>query len=382
MHDRTEPTGERAAETPKNAQLNNKANHGLRLLKGRGALSNSPSRFLHTVNQPVDDGWGSQVEPSRVANRALPDRTVRLITRNTSPDIPFSQSINPYKGCEHGCIYCFARPTHAFLDLSPGLDFETRLFFKTNVAEGLRKELTRPRYQCSTLAMGTNTDPYQPLEKDKRIMREILQILLEARHPVSIVTKSALILRDLDLLRDLAQQQLVHVNVSVTTLSNELKTRLEPRTAGPAARLRAISALREAGIPTGAMLAPIIPFINDHEVERLVSACADAGAQTMAYILIRLPLEVAGLFEEWLQIHYPLKADRVMAAIRNTRGGEVYRAEWGTRMVGEGQIAQLIGARFKAAVAKAGLHDANLSALRTDLFQPPRYADDRQQNLF
>lgn len=382
MHDRTEPTGERAAETPKNAQLNNKANHGLRLRKGRGALSNSPSRFLHTVNQPLDDGWGSQVEPSRVANRALPDRTVRLITRNTSPDIPFSQSINPYKGCEHGCIYCFARPTHAFLDLSPGLDFETRLFFKTNVAEGLRKELTRPRYQCSTLAMGTNTDPYQPLEKDKRIMREILQILLEARHPVSIVTKSALILRDLDLLRDLARQQLVHVNVSVTTLSNELKTRLEPRTAGPAARLRAISALREAGIPTGAMLAPIIPFINDHEVERLVSACADAGAQTMAYILIRLPLEVAGLFEEWLQIHYPLKADRVMAAIRDTRGGEVYRAEWGTRMVGQGQIAQLIGARFKAAVAKAGLHDANLSALRTDLFQPPRYADDRQQNLF
>lgn len=376
MHDRTVPTGERAAETPKNAQPNSKANYGLRLRKGRGALSNAPSRFLHTVNQPVDDGWAPQIEPSRVANLALPDRTVRLITRNASPDIPFSQSINPYKGCEHGCIYCFARPTHAFLDLSPGLDFETRLFFKTNVAERLRKELARPRYQCSTLAMGTNTDPYQPLEKDKRVMREILQTLLEARHPVSIVTKSALILRDL------ARQRLVHVNVSVTTLSNELKTRLEPRTAGPAARLRAISALREADIPTGAMLAPIIPFINDHEVERLVSACADAGAQTMGYILIRLPLEVAGLFEEWLQSHYPLKADRVMAAIRDTRGGEVYRAEWGTRMVGQGQIAQLIGARFKAAVAKAGLHDADLPALRTDLFQPPRDPDDRQQNLF
>lgn len=382
MNDQTEPKGQKVKDRAGSAQAGDEVNDGLRVLKGRGAVSNAPSRFLHRVNQPVDDGWEQQLQPSRVGNQALPDRTVQLITRNTSPDIPFSQSINPYKGCEHGCIYCFARPTHAFLDLSPGLDFETRLFFKTNVAERLGQELARPRYRCSTLAMGTNTDPYQPLEKEKCVMREVLQTLLEVRHPVSIVTKSALILRDLDLLRDLAQQQLVHVSVSVTTLSNELKTRLEPRTAGPAARLRAISTLREAGIPTGAMLAPIIPFINDQEVERLVSACADAGAQMMAYILIRLPLEVADLFEEWLQTHYPLKAERVMAAIRDTRGGRVYRSEWGTRMVGQGQIAQLIGARFKAAVAKAGLSDADLPALRTDLFQPPRDPADRQQDLF
>ena len=244
---------------------------GSRREKGRGATENPASRFLARHSEEIDDGWNSDddhlEEGSKQATELLPDRTVKLITTNQSPDIPFDRSINPYKGCEHGCVYCFARPTHAYLDLSPGLDFERKIFFKTNVRERLTQELTRKNYECATIAMGTNTDPYQPAEKDKKVMREILETLLEWRHPLSIVTKSTLILRDKELLVELAKLQLVTVHVSVTTLDVELKTRLEPRTAGPSARLKVIRELSDIGVPVGVMVAPVIPFINDSEMK-------------------------------------------------------------------------------------------------------------------
>ncbi|MEM7097391.1 MAG: PA0069 family radical SAM protein [Pseudomonadota bacterium] len=357
--------------------------------KGRGAGSNEASRYNKTPSAAADDGWGMADYLAWESEQAVPttllaDQTRKIITTNKSPDIPFSQSINPYKGCEHGCIYCYARPTHAYLDLSPGLDFESKIFYKVDAAQRLREELAKPRYVCSPIAIGTNTDPYQPGERKVHVMRDILEVLLETRHPLTIVTKSALILRDVDLLSQLAKMQLVKVNVSVTTLSNELKTKLEPRTAGPAARLRTITELNEAGVPTGAMLAPIIPFINDHEMEDLVKEVAAAGAREVRYILIRLPLEVAPLFEEWLENHYPLKASRVMSAIRDTRGGKRYQSKWHQRMVGSGPIAQLIRTRFHNALEKAGLAESlnstGLRPLRTDLFRPPNPSS--QMSLF
>ena len=369
------------------------------LIRGRGATLNPPSRFLARHSVPVDDGWqahsafghagghgsvcgsvcGSEEEPvpepwvddPDPETQLLPDRTRQLITRNQSPDISFDRSINPYKGCEHGCVYCFARPTHAYLDLSPGKDFETRIFYKTRVPELLEEALSKPGYQCRTIAMGTNTDPYQPAEKTLKITRNILEVLLAHRHPVSIVTKGQLILRDLDLLSALAEQGLVSVAVSLTTLDNDLKTRLEPRTAAPAARLRVLRGLRDAGVTTGAMVAPVIPFINDHEIEDLVAAAAEAGARHVAYILLRLPLEVADLFEAWLEAHYPLKADRVMNAIRASRGGKAYDATWGKRMRGEGVFADLIARRFTCALRRHDLEQAKFPSLRTDIFQPP-----------
>ena len=375
--------------------------------KGRGTGYNQQSRFLATQSFAVDDGWqhaSASVEQSQehqgkylkqqeldargghnpensteevrfIAATQSPgtqffaDRTKRLITTNSSPDISFNQSINAYKGCEHGCVYCFARPTHAYLDLSPGLDFESKIFYKTNVRECLLRELGAVGYQCSPIAMGTNTDPYQPGEKNYRITRQILELLSELNHPVSIVTKSALIKRDLDLLSSMAQRGLVSINISVTTLDNGLKTKLEPRTAGPRARLRIIEALRAADIPVGALVAPIIPFINDAELEEIVSRVADSGASSVGYILLRLPHEVKPLFERWLQEHYPLKAERVMAAIRSTRGGRAYNAQWHQRMVGSGAMAELIKQRFKKIQRNVGLADVRLPALRTDLFK-------------
>ena len=316
--------------------------------------------------------------PPHPATTLLPDRTVRLITRNKSPDINFDRSINAYKGCEHGCVYCFARPTHAYLDLSPGLDFETRIFFKTRVRSNLEKELAGRNYQCRTIAMGTNTDPYQPAERDKKITREILEILLEHKHPVSLVTKSQLILRDLDLLTELAAHQLVNIHVSVTTLDNTLKTRLEPRTAGPKARLKVIRTLRRAGVPVGAMVAPVIPFINDAEIEDIVAASVEAGARALGYILLRLPLEVAPMFHDWLNTHYPLKTERVENALRSSRGGALYNAAWGQRMVGYGAVAQMIASRFHQALNKHGLRDVRLPEPRCDLFAVP----NPQQSLF
>lgn len=362
--------------------------NGRKAIKGRGSHNLSQSRFLPTRSVEVDDGWGMDPRAGEPApeTQLLIDRTKKLITTNRSPDISFNQSINPYKGCEHGCIYCFARPTHAYLDLSPGLDFETRIFRKSNPREHLLLELSRAKYQCSVIAMGTNTDPYQPFERAERVTREILEILLECRHPVSIVTKSKLILRDLDLLTKLAEHHLIHVHVSVTTLDTQLKTKLEPRTASPAARLRVIAELRAAGVPTGAMIAPVIPFINDHEIEALVGAVADAGAQIARYILLRLPLEVAPLFEEWLLQHYPARAHRVLNAIRATRAGALYQSAWHQRMRGQGQIADLILARFNRAAKKRGLFQARLTPLNTRVFQKPRRADkradERQMPLF
>ncbi|MEM7076989.1 MAG: PA0069 family radical SAM protein [Pseudomonadota bacterium] len=352
-------------------------------IKGRGAISNAESRFLPTRSIAVDDGWYLREDSatSAPATQFYPDRTRTLITRNKSPDLSFEQSINPYKGCEHGCVYCYARPTHAYLDLSPGLDFETRIFFKTDTAEHLRKELGAAKYRCSVLAIGTNTDPYQPGERRLNVMREILGVLHEHKHPLSIVTKSALILRDLELLRAMAADNLVHVYVSITTLDKQLKRQLEPRTADPGARLRAVRELHAAGVPTGVMMAPIIPFINDAEIEDVVARSVEHGARVVRYVLLRLPLEVRGLFEEWLQTHYPLRAQRVMAAVRATRGGRDYDAQWFKRMVGQGPVAQLIQQRMSGALRRAGIVDAQMPVLRTDLFVPPR-EETPQLSLF
>ena len=347
--------------------------------KGRGATINPQSRYLRTTSVSVDDGWDLREAPeSNPATEFFPDRTVRLITRNQSPDVPFDRSINAYKGCEHGCIYCFARPTHAYLDLSPGLDFETKIFYKTKVEERILEEFSGRSYACRPIAMGTNTDPYQPVEKRLRITRTILEVALAHRHPVSIVTKGQLILRDLDLLAELAERQLVNVMVSVTTLSNALKVKLEPRTASPAARLRVIERLSAVGVPVGAMAAPVIPFINDNELEAIVARSAASGARAVRYVLLRLPFEVKDLFEAWLAEHFPLRAERVMNAIRQSRGGKAYDATWGKRMRGTGPFADLLAARFAAACRKHGLEDAGLPPLRTDRFVRPQGGGGQQ----
>ena len=344
-------------------------------IKGRGAVSSPTPRFDHTVSVVVDDGWEAGDDPDfpspDPATTFLPDKTKNLIATNRSPDIPFDQSINAYKGCEHGCIYCYARPTHAYLDLSPGLDFETRIFYKTHPVQRLREALDHPRYVCRTLAMGTNTDPYQPGEKRFGITRAILETLLEYRHPVSIVTKGALILRDLDLLGELAKLGLASVAVSVTTLDNRLKTVLEPRTAGPAARLKVIRQMRAAGVPVHAMVAPVIPFINDEEIENVVAKVAEAGARDASYVMLRLPLEVESLFRDWLAEHFPLRAERVMACIRDMHGGRAYQPEWGTRMRGRGAFADLVAARFQRSKRRHGLGEEETTPLRTDLFRRP-----------
>ena len=286
-------------------------------------------------------------------------------------DIPFDHSINPYKGCEHGCIYCFARPTHAFLDLSPGIDFETRLFYKTDVREHLTQELCKRGYQPTPLALGTNTDPYQPLERERRVTREILEVLLECRHPVTLVTKSAGVLRDLDLWAAFARLGLAQVFVSITTLRNDLTPRLEPRTAAPAARLRVLRTLADAGVPVGVMAAPVIPFVNDDELAASLEAARDHGATRAGYILLRLPLEVEQLFDEWLEVHYPAAKARVLSAIRSTRGGKLYASAFGTRMRGEGPVADLLAHRFRLAVHRLGLLTERPVVVRQDRFRPP-----------
>jgi DNA repair photolyase len=348
------------------------------VLKGRGAVSNPAGRFDKTPSFAVDDGWEREDDDafplSHPRTTFLPDQTRNLIATNRSPDIPFDQSINPYKGCEHGCVYCYARPTHAFLDLSPGLDFETKIFYKTEPAERLREALDKPGYQCRTLAMGTNTDPYQPGETQHLVTRRVLETLLAYRHPVSIVTKGALVLRDLDLLHELAEHGLVSVNLSITTLDNALKTKLEPRTASPTARLRAVRELAAANVPVGVMVAPVIPFINDHEIETIIEKSAAAGAKGAGYVMLRLPYEVKDLFKEWLAEHYPLKAEHVMARVRDLHGGQEYEAQWGVRMRGRGVYADLIAKRFEVAVRKSGIEHPPRTRLRTDLFRPRQAA--------
>jgi DNA repair photolyase len=327
--------------------------------KGRGAGSNPAGRYESTRLEAVDDGWGSLEELPRRPETALsPDRPKRAITRNDSPDVPFEQSVNPYQGCEHGCIYCFARPSHAYWNLGPGLDFETKIFHKPGLARLLAKEIAAPGYVCKPINLGANTDPYQPAERELRSTREVLEVLLEHRHPVTIVTKGSLILRDLDLLAELASMRLASVVVSLTTLDESLKRVLEPRAASPRMRLRSIRELSGAGVPVTAMLAPVIPVLTDHEMESLLDAGAEAGARSAGYMLLRLPRELGPLFEQWLTEHRPDAARRVLARLRDMRGGRLNDPRFGHRMRGEGAYAELLAARFSAACRRLGLNAA------------------------
>lgn len=350
--------------------------------KGRGASYNPDNRFAPTRVAVEDDGWPGDDEDLPPLKTVVTVQDAKsALRRNTSPDVPFSQSVNPYQGCEHGCVYCFARPTHAYLELSPGLDFETRLFAKGNAAALLRRELGKAGYVPEVIALGANTDPWQPIERDLKITRQILELLVECRHPVGIVTKSYAIVRDIDLLAELAKDDLVHVMISVTTLDHDLARRMEPRAASPTRRLEAIEKLAGAGIPVGVLAAPMIPALNDHELEKILEACAGRGAVNAGYVLLRLPLEIHELFETWLAEHYPLKADHVMSLVRQMHDGQVYRSEFGTRMRGSGQFAALLAQRFALACRKFRLNGNERNrALRTDLFRPPR--QDGQLDLF
>jgi DNA repair photolyase len=350
-------------------------------IAGRGVASNRDSRYSRLQREP-DPAWredlphdpatGEDSAPRHPATVVHRDATRTIIARNDSPDVPFTQSINPYRGCEHGCVYCFARPTHAYLDHSPGLDFETQLYAKPDAAALLDRELRRPAHEVSPLALGTNTDPYQPAERDLAITRAILGKLLEFRHPVTVVTKSALVLRDLDLLAELASLRLAAVFVSITTLDPALKRTLEPRAASPAARLRALEALNRAGVPTGVMVAPVIPAVTDHELEAILAAAADVGTKRGAYIPLRLPREVAGLFHEWLATHLPLRAAHVASLVRGMRGGRDNDPRFGHRMRGEGAYADALRARFHAASRRYGYESGRGDlALDTTAFRVP-----------
>ncbi len=345
--------------------------------KGRGALSNREGRFESRLVEPVDDGWGcDDAPPPGFETVVAPEPARSIVTRNTSPDIPFDQSINPYRGCEHGCVYCYARPSHAFLNLSPGLDFETRLFYKADAAALLERELRRPNYRCKTITLGANTDPYQPIERRFEVTRDLLCVLRDFSHPVSVITKSTLVTRDIDILAPMARDGLASVYVSVTTLDETLKRTLEPRAASPAARLQTIRRLADAGIPVGVLVAPVIPAVNDHELEDIVAAIHDAGAATAGYVLLRLPHEVAGLFREWLDAHLPDRADHVMSLIRQARGGRDYDARFGQRMTGTGPYADLVGQRFRAACRKVGLACGERTELDTTRFCRPAAVGD------
>lgn len=347
---------------------------GRRAFRGRGALSNPTARFESQQLEQVEDGWYIEEQPDSLATTVEPDRARAIITKNDSPDIPFEYSINPYRGCEHGCIYCYARPSHAYMGLSAGIDFETRLFYKADAGKLLEQELARPGYVCKPITIGANTDPYQPVERQMQVTREILEVLTRARHPISIISKSALVLRDLDLLTDLARDDLVSVAISVTTLSTQTKRSLEPRTASPQARLRAVRELNAAGVPTGVMVAPVIPAITDHEMEAILEAAAAAGARWAGYILVRLPHEIKDLFRDWLAEHFPERASHVMALIRDMRGGRDNDPRFGSRMRGTGPLAELLRARFKIASRRLGLESSRNFASNTTLFRPPRAA--------
>jgi DNA repair photolyase len=351
---------------------------------GRGAASNPAGRFEPTRSEATDDGWGILDEPlPKLATTVCPESARTLIARNTSPDIPFSQSINPFRGCEHGCVYCYARPSHARVNLSPGLDFETRLFYKADAGELLERELAARNYRCSPISLGANTDPYQPIEREYRVTRRILECLSACNHPATIVTKgAALIERDLDLLASMAERRLVAVFVSITTLDAGLKRRLEPRAASPAARLAAVRRLSEAGVPVGVMVAPVIPVLTDHEAERILEAAAAAGAHGADYVMLRLPHEVADLFAEWLALHEPLKADHVLSRVRALRGGRVNDPAFGTRMQGTGEYARLFARRFGLARRRFELEGQDdRFELDCSRFVPP-VAESPQRTLF
>ena len=347
---------------------------------GRGARSNDSSRYDHEKRSAFDDGWDIPEDAPRLRTEIIQDSTRRIITRNSSPDISFNQSINPYRGCEHGCIYCFARPTHAYLGLSPGLDFESKLFVKPDAARLLAKELRHPSYSPEVIAIGTNTDPYQPVERELKVMRSVLSVLWEFRHPVSIVTKSALIVRDLDILGPMAGEGLTKVFLSITTLDRRLARIMEPRAATPDKRLHALRELARAGVPCGVMTAPMIPALNDAEMEDILAAAASAGASEAGYTLLRLPLEIKDLFREWLESELPDRAKHVMTLIRSMRGGKDYDAEWGKRMTGTGPYAELMAQRFKLAVGRLGLNRQRAQLDCTRFRRPPRAGD--QLGLF
>jgi DNA repair photolyase len=338
--------------------------------RGRGARSNVSGRFETEQRQSFDDGWesGGQLEP--FATRVRRETARSIITRNDSPDISFEQSINPYRGCEHGCSYCYARPTHAFLGHSPGLDFETQLYAKTNAAELLARELSTRRYVPKTIALGTVTDPYQPVERTQRITRGLLEVLEAARHPVGIVTKSASVVRDIDILERMAKHDLVKVALSVTTLDRRLARSMEPRASTPARRLEAVRQLSEVGVPAQVMVAPIVPGLNDHEIEAILEAACDAGAREAGYVMLRLPLELKDIFREWLATDHPDRAQRVMHLLQSMHGGRDYTAEFGLRQKGAGPYAQQIALRFRLALRRLGLNERRLK-LRTDLFRRP-----------
>ncbi|HEY8564145.1 MAG TPA: PA0069 family radical SAM protein [Beijerinckiaceae bacterium] len=350
--------------------------------RGRGAVSNPPGRYEPVTAERFDDGWGTVQEEAPFETEVTIEKPRTIITRNASPDISFDQSINPYRGCEHGCVYCFARPTHAFQGLSPGLDFETKLFAKVNAAELLQKELAAPGYVPKTIALGTNTDPYQPIERRFRLTRSILEVLARANHPVGIVTKSALVTRDIDVLTGLADRQLTKVAVSITTLDPVLARRMEPRAATPAKRLETIRRLGEAGIPVSVLTAPVIPGINDHEIEAILRAAYQAGAREAGYVLLRLPHELKDLMRDWLIEHYPDKLRHVLSLVQDTRGGKgkLYDAAWGERQTGVGPFAWMIGRRFETAAERCG-YNAKRLKLRTDLFVPPGRGPVAQSQL-
>lgn len=338
--------------------------------RGRGARSNDGGRFEPTAREAVDDGWNSLDELEPFTTKVQVETARTIISTNTSPDLGFDQSINPYRGCEHGCSYCYARPTHAYLGLSPGLDFESQLFVKPNAAELLEHELAKSSYRPKVIALGTNTDPYQPIERQWRVTRSVLEVLARARHPVGIVTKSALILRDLDILAPMARDGLVKVALSVTTLDRATARKMEPRASTPGRRIGAISALAAAGIPVSVLVAPIVPAINDSEVEKILETAKAAGASEAGYVLLRMPLEIKALFREWLATEYPDRAARVISILRQMRGGKDYDARWFERQKGSGPYADQIRARFKLTLRRLQLNERRLT-LRSDLFVRP-----------
>ncbi len=356
--------------------------------RGRGATFDPANRYRHDTREAADDGWAHAPVEGEEDDAPAPRKTIvsiqparTIIARNRSPDIPFNQSINPYQGCEHGCIYCYARPTHAYHDLSPGLDFETRLFAKPNAAALLEGELAARGYACDPIALGTNTDPYQPIEREWKVTRSVLEVLARCRHPFTIVTKSALVERDLDIIAPMAKANMARVYVSVTTLDKALARAMEPRAAAPHRRLEAIRTLASAGVPVGVMVAPIIPQLSDRDLEAIVAAAAEAGATSAGYTLVRLPLEVAPLFRAWLEAHHPLRAAHVMSVIRDIRGGRDNDPRFGSRMRGEGIFAELIRRRFAVAKARAGLGEHRAEPLDCSRFEPPRPAS-AQRELF
>jgi DNA repair photolyase len=352
-----------------------------RVHRGRGAVGNPDPRYAQWTRRPVDDGWDrDERDLPPLATTLIVDTARSVITRNDSPDVPFDRSVNPYRGCEHGCCYCFARPSHAYLGLSPGLDFETRIFYKPDAPALLRDELGKRGYRPAPIALGINTDAYQPAERTLGITRALLEVLAECRHPVSIVTKSALIERDVDLLAKMARLNLVQVMFSVTTLDRDLARRMEPRAAQPLRRLQAMACLHGAGVPVGVLFAPLIPALNDHELESVLKAAQEAGASRAGYILLRLPLELKDLFQAWLREHAPGKAEHVMSLIRQMRGGKDNDPAFGTRMRGSGELAEVIGRRFHLAARRLGF-DETPASLDCSRFVAPRTASP-QGNLF